>query len=749
MPTRTIDGRRLTVSRLDKVLYPATGTTKGEVIDYYTAIAPALLPHAIDRPVTRKRWPNGVDEPSFFEKNLAESAPEWLSRRAVHHKDRTVRYPLIDSTAALAWIGQQAALEVHVPQWRFVDDEPGPATRLVFDLDPGDGVGLAECARVAFAVRDLVATLGWAAFPVTSGSKGIHVYVPLDRALAPGGASTVAKKVATSLEQMHPDLVTATMAKSVRGGRVFLDWSQNNAAKTTIAPYSMRGRSAPTVAAPRAWEELEDPDLRHLRFDEVLDRFRRDGDLLAGLDPPLDPLAEYRRKRDPDRTPEPIPRTEEEGGEGNSFVIQEHHARRLHYDFRLEHDGVMVSWAVPRGVPTSPKENRLAVHTEDHPLEYASFSGSIPRGEYGGGTVSIWDAGTYEPEKWRDDEVIVRLFGSRVQGRYALIRTEGDQWLMHLMKSDGNGDGARTDLPRGLAPMLATAGTLDGLDPDEWAFEGKWDGIRLIVEFDGDAIRLRGREGNDVTDRYPALQSLARALDGHRVVLDGEVVSLDSQGRNSFPALQAGGAPQFWAFDVLYLDGISLVRKRYDDRRRILDALAAAVDGLVVPPQLTGSVAEVRERSRDLEGVVAKRRDSVYLPGKRGSAWIKTKNWLTQEAVIGGWRRGRGARHAVLGSLLLGIPEEAGLRYIGRVGTGFSERDLDRLTSMLAPLERKTSPFVDDVPDVGRGDTVWVTPKIVGEVRYRERTEAGRLRHLSWRGVRDDKSPADVRLENT
>ncbi len=746
MPTRTIDGRRVAVSRLDKVLYPATANgpavTKGEVIDYYEAIAPAMLPHVVDRPVTRKRWPNGVDEPSFFEKNLAASAPDWLTRHAVHHKDRAVRYPVIDSAAALVWIGQQAALEVHVPQWRFVDGEPGPATRLVFDLDPGDGVGLAECARVAAAVRDLVASLGWTAYPVTSGSKGIHVYVPLDRTLAPGGASTVARKVATSLEQLHPDLVTATMAKSVRAGRVFVDWSQNNAAKTTIAPYSLRGRAAPTVAAPRTWDELEDPGLRHLRFDEVLDRFRRDGDLIADLDPRMDALTEYRRKRDADRTPEPIPQTAAEGGEGNSFVIQEHHARRLHHDFRLERDGVMVSWAVPRGLPTSSKENRLAVHTEDHPLEYASFAGSIPKGEYGGGTVSIWDAGTYEPEKWRDDEVIVRLSGQRAQGRYALIRTEGDQWLMHLMKDDGGA----TDLPRGLAPMLATAGTLDGLEPEQWAFEGKWDGIRLIVEFDGTTVRLRGRAGNDVTERYPALQALAAALDGHRVVLDGEVVSLDSHGNTSFPALQAGGVPQFRAFDILYLDGVSLLRKRYDDRRRILDALAAATVGLDVPPQLTGGVADVRAQSKDREGGVAKRRDSIYLPGRRGTAWIKTKNWLTQEVVIGGWRRGRGAREAGIGSLLLGVPDKAGLRYVGRVGTGFSERERERLIELLGPLERESSPFAGEVPDVDR-DTVWVTPSVVGEVRYRERTDAGRLRHPAWRGLRDDKSPDDVRIE--
>ncbi|QBJ97467.1 ATP-dependent DNA ligase [Rhodococcus sp. ABRD24] len=745
MSTRTIDGRRVSVSRLDKVLYPATGTTKGDVIDYYTQIAPAMLPHVIDRPATRKRWPNGVDEPSFFEKNLAASAPNWLTWQAVHHKDRTVRYPIFDSAAALAWVGQQAALELHVPQWRFVDGEPGPATRLVFDLDPGDGVGLPECAQVAFAVRDLVASLGWSAFPVTSGSKGIHVYIPLDRALAPGGTSTVAKKVATSLEQLNPDLVTATMAKSVRGSRVFVDWSQNNAAKTTIAPYSMRGRREPTVAAPRRWAELEDSQLRQLHFDEVLARFRHDGDLLAELDPPLDTLTEYRRKRDPARTPEPMPQTKEEGGAGNSFVIQEHHARRLHYDFRLEHDGVMVSWAVPRGVPTSTSENRLAVHTEDHPLEYASFSGSIPKGEYGGGTVSIWDAGTYEPVKWRDDEVVVRLFGSRVQGQYALIRTDGDQWLMHLMKEGTHG----AELPRGLSPMLATTGTLDGLDPDEWAFEGKWDGIRLIVEFDGDAVLLRGRAGNDVTDRYPALGSLKSSLNGHRVVLDGEVVSLDRQGRTSFPALQAGGVPQFWAFDVLYLDGVSLLRKRYDDRRRILEALAAAVDGLVVPPRLPDSPDEARDRSRErgLEGVVAKRRDSVYLPGKRGSSWIKTKNWLSQEVVVGGWRRGRGGRGGAIGALLLGIPEHGRLQYIGKVGTGFSERELERLGSMLAPLEATGSPFSGDVPGADVRDTVWVTPTIVGEVRFREWTGAGRLRHPSWRGVREDKTPGEVRRE--
>ncbi|MFZ2176637.1 MAG: ATP-dependent DNA ligase, partial [Rhodococcus sp. (in: high G+C Gram-positive bacteria)] len=623
----TIDGHRLSLGNLDKVLYPETGTTKGEVIDYYIRIAPAMLPHIVDRAATRKRWPNGVDSEPFFEKNLAASAPAWLERRALDHSDRSVTYPVLNSVAALAWAGQQASLEVHVPQWRFENSHRGSATRIVFDLDPGPGVGLPECAEVARAVRDLVANLGWEAYPVTSGSKGIHVYVPLDRRLQGSGVSTVAKQVATGLEKLLPDLVTSTMAKAARGGKVFVDWSQNNPSKTTIAPYSLRGRPQPYVAAPRSWDELGDPDLAQLRFDEVLARWEADGDLLAGLDPePEDSaLAEYLRKRDPGRTPEPMPSVPpEHPGDGNSFVIQEHHARRLHYDLRLERDGVLVSWAVPKNVPTSTGENRLAVHTEDHPLEYATFSGTIPKGEYGGGTMNIWDTGTYDTEKWREDEVIVRLQGEKVEGRFALIRTKGDQWLMHLMKDQDPAGSRTSELPRGLAPMLATPGTLDGLDANEWAFEGKWDGVRVIAEISDGQLRLRSRAGNDKTKDYPGLAWLEDALGDHEVVLDGEVVAYDSNGITDFGLLQQGDEPHFLAFDVLYLDGVSLLRKKYTDRRRVLEALAAKVDDLVVPPQLQGSAEEALAESRrkGWEGVVAKRRDSVYLPGKRGSSWI-------------------------------------------------------------------------------------------------------------------------------
>ncbi|MCJ0905277.1 ATP-dependent DNA ligase [Rhodococcus sp. ARC_M6] len=746
----TLDGITVPVTNLGKVLYPESGTTKAEVIDYYTRISAVMISHVVARPGTRKRWPNGVDSQAFFEKNLASSAPAWLTRASLQHSDRVVTYPIFDSVASLAWLGQQAALELHVPQWRFDGSGRGPATRLVFDLDPGEGVGLAECAEVARWIRDLVGTLGWTVYPVTSGSKGIHLYVPLDRPLEGNGASTVAKQVATGLEKIHPELVTATMARNIRAGKVFVDWSQNNPAKTTIAPYSMRGRAQPYVAAPRSWEELDDPTLRQLLFDEVLERVEFGGDLLAGLDPTVaveDSLTRYRNKRSADRTPEPVPRDKPAPTSGNSFVIQEHHARRLHYDVRLERDGVLVSWAVPKGVPTTAGENRLAVHTEDHPMEYATFSGVIPKGEYGGGSMTIWDSGTYETEKWRDDEVIVRLAGERVQGRFALIRTKGDQWLMHLMKDQNASFG--TEFPKNLEPMLATAGTVDGLDPEEWAFEGKWDGIRVVLEYHSGTLLLRSRSGNDKTADYPALAHLGDGLKGHEVVIDGEVVAYDDRGVTDFGLLQRGGTPEFLAFDLLYLDGVSLLRKSYADRRTVLNALAANVGDLTVPPQIEGTAENALEVSRESgwEGIVAKRLASVYLPGRRGSSWIKVKNWRTQEVVIGGWRRGQGNRSHGIGALLMGIPGEAGLSYVGRVGTGFTDRDLEKLLTVLEPLQQNESPFAEELPTDDRKGAVWVSPELVGEVRFMDWTESSRLRHPSWRGLRGDKVAADVEKE--
>ena len=481
----------------------------------------------------------------------------------------------------------------------------------------------------------------------------------------------------------------------------------------------------------------------------MLERVERDGDLLAPWMPTCetsDRLTKYRSMRDAAKTPEPVPRSKPAVGQGNTFVIQEHHARRLHYDFRLERDGVLVSWAVPKNLPETTAVNHLAVHTEDHPLEYGGFEGTIPKGEYGGGKVIIWDAGTYDTEKFNDagekGEVIVTLHGHRISGRYALIQTDGNQWLAHRMKDQHVFDFDE------LAPMLATHGSVAKLTAAQWAFEAKWDGYRLLVDADHGELRLRSRSGRDLTEEFPQLRSLATGLGDHHAVLDGEVVALNASGVPSFSEMQNRARAtriEFRAFDLLYLDGRSLLRAKYRDRRKLLETLGSA-GGLNVPDLLSGDGAAALEYSREQqwEGVIAKKRDSTYQPGRRSASWIKDKYWNTQEVVIGGWRAGEGGRTSGIGSLLMGIPADDGLHFAGRVGTGFTERDLASLKKTLEPLQTDESPFNARLSGPDAKGVTFVEPTLVGEVRYSEWTSDDRLRQPSWRGLRPDKEPGQV-----
>ncbi|GGH40097.1 ATP-dependent DNA ligase [Microbacterium album] len=827
--TVRVGGRRLRVTNLDKVMYPETGTTKGEVIDYMWRIAPVLLPHVAGRPVTRKRWVDGVGTvadplPSFFAKDLERGAPEWIPRVTIEHSTGGKAYPLVDDAATLVYLAQVASLELHVPQWRIAASAdtghsgpdggaPGLPDRLVLDLDPGPGMGLPECAEVARLARDILHGMGLDPLPVTSGSKGIHLYARLPGSQTSAHVSAVAKALAQALEADHPKLVVSSMSKAVRPGRVLVDWSQNNGKKTTIAPYSLRGRPKPWVAAPRTWEELEDPQLRHLRFDEVLDRVERMGDplaaLAAGTGGEPGALRAYAAKRDPARTPEPMPEDAAPAASGQHprFVIQRHEARRLHFDLRLERDGVLVSWAVPKGVPETSGRNHLAVQTEDHPLAYATFEGEIPRGEYGAGRMTIWDAGAYELEKWRDDELILTLHG-RPGGplgsaRLALIRTSGQgeksQWLLHRTKEQPgrsapaasqaqalSADGAASSAdpadpadanpapaesepskPEGAgsrppAPMLAahgSAGLARSMGADAWA-EMKWDGVRALGVWRGGRLRLFARSGTDITERYPELTAPGAArFEAADAVVDGEVVALDGGGRPSFSLLQnrmhlsrdheiaaemRRTPVRLYLFDVLSADGADLVSRPLADRRGVLERIAAAAgDAIAVPPvfdDVEHALAVAREH--DLEGVVAKDPRSPYRSG-RSDRWLKLKLTRTQEVVIGGVRPGRGGRSGTIGSLLLGVPDDEGLAYVGRVGTGFSERALRQLSATLEPLRAEANPF-HGVPAPDAREAHWVRPELVGEVEFAEWTPGGNLRQARWRGLRPDKAPGDV-----
>ncbi|MGO1971751.1 MAG: ATP-dependent DNA ligase [Propionibacteriaceae bacterium] len=794
--TLTVEGHLIKLSNLDKVLYPETGTTKRDVLEYLAAVSGPLITHASGRPVTRKRWVDGVgsrDEPGkvFFQKNLDRSAPDWVRRFDITHSDHTNAYPVVDDLATLVWFGQIAALELHVPQWQF-----GPRggsrkpDRLVLDLDPGPDVALADCAAVARLCREILADLGLDPVPVTSGSKGIHLYAPLDGEHTSPQASTLAKELARSLEADHPDLVISSMRRSERKGKVFIDWSQNNANKTTIAPYSLRGRTRPTVAAPRTWPELDEADLAQLEYREVMRRVAEEPDPLDALAPAelpedadrvdqRDRLDLYRSKRDPGRTPEPVPDAIPDEPDERSFVIQEHHARALHWDFRLERDGVLVSWALPKGVPTDPRKNRLAVQTEDHPLDYGTFEGEIPAGEYGGGSVSIWDAGEYQLEKWRDGEEVIATLHGRPNGglagpaKFALIHTGSGgerNWLIHRMDlpddpraDDPPAEGASIETAGDYTPMLATLGTTaDVGDAADWAFEMKWDGLRVLAHVGAGGVRLVSRNGNDLTESYPELSALPQFLDGGSAVLDGEIVTL-RDGRPDFGLLQTrmkltreadverarrSTPVEFLVFDLLERNGRSLLNTAWAARRKLLEETVRSGgprDAVQVPAVVDSDLRAAIDTSAELglEGVVAKTRAGRYQQGRRGRTWIKIKHHRAQEVIVIGWREGRSGRAGQVGSLLLAVHDAKGeLRYVGKVGTGFRSADLDEIASRLGRLERRTSPA--EVPRADAKDAHWVTPSQVAEVEFAEWTDQGRLRQPSWRGWRPDKDPDHV-----
>lgn len=466
-------------------------------------------------------------------------------------------------------------------------------------------------------------------------------------------------------------------------------------------------------------------------------------------------LHEYRRKRHRDRTPEPWPSDDEPAGSagdeaGGIFVVQEHHARRKHFDLRLERDGVLVSWAVPKGLPLDPAVNHLAVHTEDHPLAYAEFEGEIPAGEYGGGRMWIHDKGRYECVKWSDKDVKFRLHGRKLRGGWALFRTDGDTWMIHR---------EREPLPTSLLPML-TGGSGMPADDDGWAYEMKWDGQRVLAFVDGVRAKLQSRTGRDITATYPELAPLGRALPG-TAVLDGEVVVFVS-GRPDFGALQhrmnssPGEASRlmqaypatYLIFDVLFLDGRSLVDLPFAERREILGGLELAGPSWLTPPTFTdagGQAVLSASLEQGLEGIVAKRLSSRYLPGVRSPDWRKIKHAKHQEVVIGGWRPGQGNRSGRIGSLLVGVQTDDGLAYAGRVGTGFDEKTLDDLYARLEPLATKTNPFTNAVPREHLRDARWVRPELVAEVIYGSWTADDRLRHTTYRGLRPDIDPKQVR----
>jgi bifunctional non-homologous end joining protein LigD len=506
-------------------------------------------------------------------------------------------------------------------------------------------------------------------------------------------------------------------------------------------------------------------------------------------------LRAYREKRDFRRTPEPGGRVHR--GDRFSFVVQKHHARRLHYDFRLELDGVLKSWAIPKGPSLNPQDKRLAAHVEDHPLEYGGFEGVIPQGEYGGGKVILWDRGVWIPEGephegYRKGHLKFRLEGSKLKGSWHLVRMkprdprEKDKnWLLIKDRDEAASEvditqsrpesvlnttgpprvwhpdrsrrapsrqkGRAGAMPEFVEPQLATLVERPPEGP-EWVHEIKFDGYRVLCRIEGPRVTLTTRHGKDWTASFPTLVGAAQGLRVRDAILDGEIVVLDERGVSSFQALQNAlghGREKeivYQAFDLISLDGVDLRTRPLVERKEALArVLEKAPATIRYTDHIEGRGGAFFEKSCEfaLEGIVSKLRDAPYRSG-RSREWLKTKCLGRQEFVIAGYTDPEGARSG-FGALLLGVHDKDGtLRYAGRVGTGFSDRTLEDLTERLKKLHRDRSSFDKPLPSRVAKGVHWVEPKLVAEVAFSEWTADGILRQARYEGLREDKPAAEV-----
>jgi bifunctional non-homologous end joining protein LigD len=483
----------------------------------------------------------------------------------------------------------------------------------------------------------------------------------------------------------------------------------------------------------------------------------------SGVQAPADPLAVYRSRRSFPVTPEPAATASTRRQDGPIFVVQEHHARRLHWDFRLEHDGVLWSWAVPKGPSMDPGDKRLAVRTEDHPLAYAEFSGTIPQGQYGAGEVALWDGGAWQPlgdaaEQVRAGELKFSLHGTKLRGRFVLIRMKprgrerAENWLLIKERDERPAEpppgAVRGALPRRQAPQLAQAVEQPPRDGD-WLSEVKFDGYRLLIFRNGARVKLQTRGGEDWTRRLPGVAAAAARLPLESGLLDGELVAPRPDGLTDFRALQQALADgddsslAYYAFDLLHQDGWDLRPCRLTDRKAALAKLIPVPGVLHYSDHMVGISPRMREQAcgMGMEGLICKRADAPYRPG-RGPGWCKLKCMGREEFIVLGWTRPAGSR-AALGALVLGYRDADGVpHFAGSVGTGFSDpalRQLRRRLDQLAAPAPANLRYADPAPDRG---IAWVRPELVAEIQYAGWSGAGRLRHATYLGLRADK-PAD------
>ena len=762
-----IGKRQVELSNLDKVLFPEDGVVKAEVIEYYLKIAPTLLNHVKGRALTLIRFPDGIHGEMFYQKNRPEWAPDWIEFETLGKEAKD--YIIATEAASLVWLANLASLELHQlhsrkPKFEYPD-------YMVFDLDPPEGYDFRKVVEIALDLKEYIEKFGYTPFAKTTGGKGIHICCPVEPRFEFHDVFEAAQAIAKPFVEERANTVTLQIKKDARKGRVLIDIFRIRSGQSIVSPYSLRGRVGAPVSMPLPWEEiqrLKDPKEYNIRT--ALEKVMSDGDAWEGIDSfavdihtqrkesthkqlPKNPkhkspeqLETYAKKRDFSKTSEPSGEARIIDSTGSNFVVHRHHASHLHYDLRLEQDGVLKSWAVPRGLPPHPGVKRLAVQTEDHPMEYLTFDGAIPKGQYGAGEMWIYALGKYQVTKDKKDGFYFRLSSKEVTGEYRIHKMKNKEWLFERV------DEPQVNyLRQPIEPMLSES-TDRPPKGKQFIYEVKWDGIRALISLEDGQMRIRTRNQHDVTAQFPELLIPEKAFRANTALFDGEIVCLDKAGKPAFKTvisrMMATGetnilklsksSPVYcYLFDCLYLDGRPLINEPLLRRKEWLkDAIRHDTPYRVSEFIEDGESLFEAAREHHLEGIMAKVRDSKYYPGKRSENWMKVKIRNTRECVVIGYNPGTGERSLTFGGLHIAEQIDGKLVYRGKVGTGFDESLLKSISKQLKGLEETAKPIANKVMD--EKTSKWVTPSIVAEISYASLTPDKMFREPVFIRLRPD-----------
>lgn len=743
-----VEGRKLKLSNLDKIIYPNVGIPKAEIIQYYLSIAPYILKHIKGRPLTLIRFPDGISKQQFYAKSKPDWTPDWISSYAISHSEESINYLVANDTATVVWLANLAALELH-PMQMTIDQEENP-DQFVFDLDPPDNGNFEVVKSIAFKLKDFLEGYNYKPYIKTSGSKGLHIFVPIVRDYTHEEMVESVKALAKVFVSQNKIDTTLAMSKEKRGGKTLIDIFRNHKSHTTVAAYSLRGKEGAPISFPISWDKaaqlVSSKDIHIRNYKEYLDS---DGDAWSDfyenaaplhnkslesqhVEPEIESkLKDYIAKRDFDTTPEPglAPVVKK----GNQFCIQLHDAQNLHYDLRLEKDGVLLSWAIPKGLPYLTGIKRMAIQTEAHPMKYLQFEGTIPKGQYGAGKMWVLTSGVFEWIDQSEKKYKFKLKAPNFNRAFSMYRTRENQWLIELIEDKDNN---RLALP--IKPMLAgvTKAVPAG---NNYVYEIKWDGIRTIIHLDSNTVTIYSRSGRDISKQFPELLNPDH-FEVEEGIFDGEIVTLDDKGRPLFSNIISrmhtqgeigiqNGMKKYpavcYLFDCLSLDGKNITDEPLHRRQGWLQVVIKRGK----PYKMSEAISDGQglwnaTKQMDLEGIMAKDKEATYHIGQRSEAWLKIKHRTTEECYIAGFTLGEGDRSALFGALhVLKDIGNGDLKYMGKVGTGFDSDKMKYLLQKFQSYIVKEKPFSERTDD--DSTSTWLKPEIICEIQFASLASSG------------------------